>query len=56
MIGYPFDVLIWTVDRGANGHCLMKIHRRRAPVAVDPVHETVDIFHAFFNRKIIPKI
>jgi hypothetical protein len=26
------------------------------PAAVDPVHKTVDLFHAFSFRKIIPKI
>jgi hypothetical protein len=30
----------------------MKSSWTRAPATVDPVHETMDPFHAFYNRKI----
>jgi hypothetical protein len=33
----------------------MKSPWTRAPAAVDPVHETMDLFHVFYNRKIIHK-
>jgi hypothetical protein len=53
---YPFPCLILVVDLILKGSHLMKSQRTPTPAAMDPVHETVDIFHTFFNRKINQKI
>jgi hypothetical protein len=49
---YPTVVLILAADLGTDGPLLM-----RSPwtSVVGSVHRTVDIFHAFFNKKINPK-
>jgi hypothetical protein len=51
--GYPFGCLNpWHPSEGRRSRIIpcSVVH---GPVVVDSVHETVDLFHGFFNRKII---
>jgi hypothetical protein len=48
--GYPFTFLIWAIDHWPDGHRLMKSH---GPKRRGPGLRTRDLFHQFFNRKII---
>jgi hypothetical protein len=53
---YPFADLIWVVDPSTDDSHLMMVHRpvRRPPWIWSAA--SVDLFHHFFNRKIIPKL
>jgi hypothetical protein len=53
---YPFDLLIVAADPDLNGpwwSVPFKELWTRAPRLVDSVHDTIDIFHGFSNRKLI---